>query len=427
MKLIEKTYPYLKNPIYHARLENGLRLVLIPKKGFHETYAAMTVEFGSLDNKFTSVDNTTRTYPAGIAHFLEHKLFETADSGDILQEFARCGANANAYTSFHQTCYLFSTTGELRQPLAWLQTMVRETHFTEESVEREKEIIAQEIDMYADDPDHRLYLGILKNLYPNTALAEDIAGSRASIQEISVTVLRENFQRFYRPDTMTLVVMGDIDVHEVFEWVDEEQAGIYVRQEARQVSYPIKKEAIVEHGKESWEVALPKLALGLRGNDLIPQGKEQYYRMCLSFLLAMLIGRTSKRYQSLYDANKIDHSLSFHVEVLQGYHFVVVTGDTAEPITVSSQLRRAFSNFEEDQDVTQEHFQILKNELYGEFIRNLNSSEATVSYFVSYLSETESIFDIPELLTKLTLEEVLEVGRQFMSQCDVADFMIFPK
>lgn len=189
----------------------------------------------------------------------------------------------------------------------------------------------------------------------------------------------------------------------------------------------VKKEAISEHGRESWEVALPKLAIGLRGNDLISPGKEQYYRICLSFLLSMLIGRTSKRYQTLYETNKIDHSLSFHVEVQQGYHFVVVTGDTAEPITLSSQLRKALLNFERDEDVTQEHFQILKNQMYGEFIRSLNSLEFTAAYFVTYFSETESIFDIPELLTSLTLEEVVEVGRRFIGQCDMTDFMIFPK
>lgn len=427
MTLTETIYPYLKNPVYYASLENGLRVALIPKRDFHETYAILTVEFGSVDNEFTSVDNIRKVYPAGIAHFLEHKLFETADGGDILQAFAACGAHANAYTSLNQTSYLFSTTGEVRQPLELLQQMVREVHFTKESIEREKEIITQEIEMYADDSDHRLYLEILKGLYPNTPLAEDIAGTRDSIQEISSTTLQENFQHFYQPAAMTLVVMGDIEVEEVFGWIRDYQSDNHGKQEERQVSPCIVKEPVIEHGKESWEVALPKLAIGLRGNDRIPQGKEQYYRICLSFLLSMLIGRTSKRYQALYEANKIDHSLSIHIEIQQGYHFVVVTGDTAEPITISSQLRKVFLNFERDEDVTQEHFQILKNELYGEFITGLDSSEFTVGYFVSHFSETESIFDIPELLASLTLEEVLDIGRQFMKQCDMADFIIFPK
>lgn len=427
MNVTEKTYPYLNSPIYYGSLENGLKVVLIPKKEFHETYAIMTVDVGSLDSMFTTIDNLDKSYPVGIAHFLEHKLFETAEGDDIVQEFARYGATANAYTSFHQTSYFFSTTGELRQPLDLLQNMVRETHFTEESVEREKEIITQEIEMYADDPDHRLYLGILKCLYPNTALAEDIAGTRDSIREISAAILQESFQQFYKPNRMTLVVMGDIDIHEVFEWIAANQAGDQTIEEEQRVTTHVKKEAISEHGRESWEVALPKLAIGLRGNDLISPGKEQYYRICLSFLLSMLIGRTSKRYQTLYETNKIDHSLSFHVEVQQGYHFVVVTGDTAEPITLSSQLRKALLNFERDEDVTQEHFQILKNQMYGEFIRSLNSLEFTAAYFVTYFSETESIFDIPELLTSLTLEEVVEVGRRFIGQCDMTDFMIFPK
>ncbi|MER0122155.1 pitrilysin family protein [Streptococcus sp. ZJ93] len=427
MKLTEKSYSYLKHPVYYGKLTNDLTVVLIPKKDFQETYAILKVQFGSIDNEFTDVDGTKKSYPAGIAHFLEHKLFEMENGSDALQEFAQYGANANAYTSFNQTSYLFSTTEDLRQPLFLLQKMVRETHFTEESVEREKEIIGQEIDMYADDPDHRLYLGILNSLYPDTALAEDIAGSRESIEHISARILQENFQQFYQPQEMTLVVMGDIDVHEVFQWIVKDQSENHATAEKKRNFTLLPKNPILQDRKEYDEVALPKMAIGLRGNDLIAQGREQHYRICLSFLLSMLVGRTSKRYQTLYSENKIDYSFSFHIEVQSGYHFVVVTADTAEPITVSSQLKKALLNFEHDDGVTEQHFTILKNEMYGEFIRGLNSSEFTVGYFVEHVSETETIFDIPQLLNRLTLEEVIEVGRQFISNCEMIDFMIFPK
>ncbi|MGT2800269.1 EF-P 5-aminopentanol modification-associated protein YfmH [Streptococcus marmotae] len=427
MKLTEKHYSYLTHPVYYGKLVNGLTVVLIPKKDFQETYAILKVQFGSVDNEFTDVDSVKKSYPAGIAHFLEHKLFEMENGGDLLQEFARYGANANAYTSFNQTSYLFSTTEELRQPLSLLQKMVRETHFTEGSVEREKEIIGQEIDMYADDPDHRLYLGILNSLYPDTALAEDIAGSRESIERISARILQENFRQFYQPQKMTLVVMGDIDADEVFQWIVQDQSENPVTAEKKANLPLLPKNPLLQNRKEYLEVALPKMAIGLRGNDSIGQEEEQHYRICLSFLLSMLLGRTSKRYQTLYSENKIDHSLSFHVEVHGGYHFAVVTADTAEPITVSSQLKKALLNFERDTDVTEQHFTILKNEMYGEFIRGLNSSEFTVGYFVEHVSETETIFDIPGLLNRLTLEEVIDVGRQFISSCEMTDFMIFPK
>lgn len=429
MNLTEKNYPYLPYPTYHAQLENGLTVILIPRREFHETYAAITVTFGSVDNVLTDETGVVKQYPEGIAHFLEHKLFEMSNGGDFLQEFAKYGADANAYTDFSQTSYLFSTTGKLREPLDLLQQMVQESSFTEESVEKEKEIIAQEIDMYADDPDHRLYLGILKGLYPDTALAEDIAGTVRSIKNISVEMLQDHFHRFYQPNQMTLVVMGDIEVQEVFQWIVDKQIATSSREGLKSNSYQmyVEKKPIQEHGKESWQVAMPKLAIGFRGNDVIPAGKKQYYRICLSLLLSMFIGRTSKRYQTLYEAHKIDSSLHFHLEVEEAYHFIIMTVDTKEPIALSSQLQKAFLLLEEDEDISEEHFQIVKKEMYGDYVRGLNSIEYTVGQLVASHSSTESVFDTPAMLTSLTLEEVLSVGRRFMASCDRTDFMIFPK
>lgn len=427
MKLTKKTYPYMKDTVYQTKLDNGLTVVLLPKTDFHETYGMLTSQFGAVDTIFKPKGSSQFIqYPAGIAHFLEHKLFETEDDRDVLQEFAALGASANAYTSFHQTSYLFSTTEDVLPSLALLQRFVREPYFTEENVERERGIIGQEIEMYQDDADYRLYTGMLASLYPNTPLAVDIAGTVASVQDITAEALYENFELFYQPSNMSLFVIGNFDLEQVWQQIQSYQQaqlddGQMVIERAE-----LMKESIIEHRTETMEVAMPKLAFGLRGNNGFSIEEIQRYRLSLQLLFAMLLGWTSKRYQSLYEQGKIDSSFSFQLTVRPDYHFLVITGDTVEPIAVSSLLKKALLNFETDTDVTEEHLQLLKQEMMGDFIRSLNSLEFTASHFVSHGWE-ESIFDIPQTLMGICLEDVLDAGRRFIKQSEMTDFIIFPK
>ena len=180
----EKYYPAVKETVYQTRLSNGLTVSLLPKKQFNEVYGVVTVRFGSVDTSFTLSKKGLQCYPAGIAHFLEHKLFERENAEDIMESFTRLGADSNAFTSFTKTSYLFSTIDHLSENLDLLEELVTVAHFTEDSVEREREIIQQEREMYQDDPDSRLFFATLANLYPNTPLAADIVGSEKSINNI---------------------------------------------------------------------------------------------------------------------------------------------------------------------------------------------------------------------------------------------------
>lgn len=426
-KMIEKTYPYMKETVYQAKLDNGLTVVLLPKIDFHETYGVMTTHFGALHTQFLKADGSEVSYPAGIAHFLEHKLFETEQEEDVMNEFAALGASANAYTSFGQTSYLFSTTQEVLASLALLQSFVREPYFTDENVAREQGIIEQEIEMYQDDADYRLYIGIVGSLYPETPLAHDIAGTVASIRQIDAEALYENFEAFYHPANMTLFVIGNFDVAEVFQQVsDFQNAQPQTQRQVLQLK-AIQKLPILEHRTEQFEVATPKLALGLRGNDHLELEDIQRYRLSLQLLFAMLFGWTSKRYQQLYQEGKIDSSFQFQLEVTPDYHYLVLSGDTKEPISLSSQLMKAIRHFERDEDVTESHLQLLKNEMYGEFIRSLNSLEFTASHFVTHFSEHEDVFAVPDLVANLCLEDIVAAGRRFIGNCDMTDYVIFPK
>ncbi|HFH9838202.1 TPA: M16 family metallopeptidase [Streptococcus suis] len=425
MKLIKCDYPYLKETIFQGKLDNGLTVTLLPKSDYYETYAILTTEFGAVDSLRGKGKNFI---PVGTAHFLEHKLFET-ESGDALQEFARLGSSANAYTSLHQTSYLFSTTDNIVESLRLLMSITKEIHFTEESVEREKEIIAQEIEMYEDDPDHRLYIGILSKLYPNTPLAVDIAGTIESIQSITYQTLYRCFTTFYQPSNMHLCFLGKMEVEDILQKLDE----LSNQFNTGEVSVPlierkeIKKLPILEHKTDYLEVAMPKLAIGLRGNDKIEQNQLQTYRICLNLLFSMLLGWTSKRYQRLYETGKIDASFGFHLDIRSNYHFLIITADTTEPIALSAILRRAIREFEHDSDMSEEHLQLLKKEAYGDFIKSLNSLEVTAGHMASFNGEKQSFLDTPAILEQIGLEDVLDIGRKFVGQADMTDFVIFPK
>ncbi len=260
-----------------------MRLYLFPKTDFSETCGILTADFGALDTTFKVVgDKEFSTYPAGIAHFLEHKLFEQEGGEDAMTAFSKIGASINAYTGFYQTSYLFSTTENVKEALQLLQEFVGQAHFSEESVEREKDIIQQEIDMYQDDPDYRLYTEILASLYPQTPLAQDIAGTVDSIKEISVQALTENYDAFYRPQHMSLFLIGNFGAEEVWRDLLERNQPVNEVSEPQIERQPMYAEDILAHRKIHLDVASPKLAIGLAGRDVIASEELlRFIRHCM--------------------------------------------------------------------------------------------------------------------------------------------------
>lgn len=219
----EKYYPAVKEMVYRTRLANGLTVALLPKKEFKEVYGSVTVQFGSVDTFVTEVDGDVKQYPGGIAHFLEHKLFEREDSSDLMSAFTSLGADSNAFTSFTKTNYLFSATDYFLENLDLLDELVTSAHFTEASILTEQDIIQQEREMYQDDPDSCLFFSTLANLYPGTPLATDIVGSEESISQINLTNLQENFTKFYKPVNMSLFLVGNFDVERVQDYFESKE------------------------------------------------------------------------------------------------------------------------------------------------------------------------------------------------------------
>ena len=221
--LKKRYYPKIAEEVYLATLDNGMSLSIIKKKGFIEKAAFLSTNFGALDNHFY-IDGKLQTYPAGIAHFLEHKLFEDDQGRDVTLDFVKLGADVNAFTTLDRTTYYFSTIDHFEESLELLLKFTSEFTSSEDTVNHEKKIIEQEINMYQDDPDYRVYLGCLQNLYPNTILGQDIAGSTDSIKKITAKDLKNNFDYFYRPENCHLVLIGDFDIEQIYRFVKEKRS-----------------------------------------------------------------------------------------------------------------------------------------------------------------------------------------------------------
>ena len=428
-EVLEKiNYSAVGETVYQTVLANGLRVFLLPKNDFNETYGIISTNFGSVDTGIVSRETKQVTqYPAGIAHFLEHKLFEGPQGKDLLLEFTKLGAESNAFTSFTRTSYLFSATDNISENLQLLQELVHRADFTKESILREQDIIGQEIEMYQDNPDYRLFFGALANLYPQTPLAEDIAGTKESISEITVENLKENFSNFYHPSNMTLFVIGNFDLEQIAAEIAEQQEKLVFAGSSEPIEkIPVSLHPVVSTDTYRMEVASPKLAVGIRGTDFVDESELYRYKITLKLLFAMMFGWTSKRFQSLYESGKMDNSLTLEVEVEKDFHFVMLTMDTQEPVGLSHQFRSAIKNFDKDPDVTEEHLDTIKSEMFGDFLHGLNSLEYIATQYEPYLTG-ENLFDLPKILQDISLNDVIKLGHRFIDQCDMTDFTIFPK
>lgn len=296
-------------------------------------------------------------------------------------------------------------------------------HFTEDSILREQDIIQQEREMYQDDPDSCLFFSTLANLYPGTPLATDIVGSEESISQINLTNLQENFTRFYKPVNMSLFLVGNFDVERVQDYFErKELKDSDVHEVARE---KLLLQDVKKTDSMRMEISSPKLAIGVRGKREVAEDDCYRHHILLKLLFAMMFGWTSDRFQKLYESGKIDASLSLEVEVTSRFNFVMLTMDTKEPVALSHQFRKAIRNFTKDLDITEDHLDIIKREMFGEFFSSMSSLEFITTQYDAF-GQGETIFDLPKILQEITLEDVLDAGHYLIDDGDIVDFTIFP-
>lgn len=423
-------YPQLDEVVYYETLANDLQVILIPKKGFAKTYGIMTADFGSVDNHFLPMfENKAIKVPDGVAHFLEHKLFE-GEERDAFEDFAELGSSANAFTSFTRTSYLFSATSRIPENVETLLDFVQSPHFNEEGTEKEKGIITQEINMYADKPEWKQFYGLLENMYPNHPLSTDIAGTEKSVNQITAEILQTCYNTFYHPSNMNIVIIGNFDQDEIIEVIRENQdKKTFPNKEHVMRFVPADADNIfVPHREIEMNVKRQKISMGIKGITSLVEGDEadRYYLMGALFL-ELLFGRGSDNFTKLYDEGLIDDSFGYTFNIDRSFHFMLLETDTEQPEQVLKEWKDIFLNWKNDADFTEENFELLKRAFIGEQLQAFNSLEYTSNqYGYLYFGGIE-MFERIGRIEALTLADMTHFGEQYINEKFMSSFIIKPK
>ncbi|MDN5907594.1 MAG: insulinase family protein [Staphylococcus equorum] len=420
----EEYYKQIDEKVYEAELNNGLKLFVIPKKGFQKTFVTYTTQFGSLDNKFKPHGSDTYvTVPDGVAHFLEHKLFENEEE-DLFTAFAEDNAQVNAFTSFDRTSYLFSATDNVDRNIKRLLTMVETPYFTKETVDKEKGIIEEEIKMYQEQPGYKLMFNTLKAMYETHPIRVDIAGSVESIYEITKDDLYLCYETFYHPSNMVLFVVGDVDAEHIYEVISEHE------NKRDKVNQPqIVRDALAEKSEvnevnvsESMKLQSPRLMLGFKNETLKNEPNEAYVKRDLEMTLfyEMVFGEETDFYQTLLNQDLIDETFGYQFVLEPTYSFSVITSATQYPDKLKALLLEELENTQGKLSDA-EAFNLLKKQFIGEFISGLNSPEYIANQYTKLYFEGVSLFDLLDIVESITLDSVNETANTCLNLTQVVD------
>jgi len=391
----------LGETLHIKTLPNGLRSYIIPKKGFNEKFAALAVSFGSCDLNF-EVDGEKVSTPEGIAHFFEHKAFED-ESLDYFNEFTKLSGSVNAYTNFNSTVYYFSCTENFTECLRLLFDMVFSLYITDETIEKEKGIIEQEISMYDDDPSWRVYFNMLQGLYENSPVKNEIAGSAESIAEIDLSMLNTIFKSFYVPCNMALICSGDFELEEVYTLAQDKTAHINSPNTAK--TYPAEpKSAPKTVVKEEMHVAKPLFCLGFKDSH----GNSDVYKITSTrILLDIIIGGSSETYNKLYNSGLIDDGFGTDYSFGSCYSTIIFSGASKDPDAVFNEIMMSIKEIKIS-GIDNTAFERIKKKHQGRYLKSFNSVSTPSEMQADFFIKDFNIFDLAEALENTTINHVNE-------------------
>jgi predicted Zn-dependent peptidase len=420
------TYETIREKVYSETLPNGLQVVLVPKPDYAKTYAVFTTRYGSIDNHFQVEGEAEQRVTDGIAHFLEHKLFEE-EWGDIFHTFAVQGASANAFTSHNRTAYLFSATDRVDDNLETLIDFVQRPYLTPENVEKEKGIIEQEIRMYDDMPFWRGYRHLLEILFHKNPVRIDIAGTVESIYKIDRDALMTCYSTFYHPSNMVLAVVGPIDPDQILAQVKANQEKKQFKPIRRIERFFEEEPGSVHQARHVVNLAVsrPLVLMGYKDARPAPEGKELRRELTMALIQDVVFGRSSTLFQELLDAGLVDDSFSFDYECGHGYGFSYLGTETDDPAGVEAAVAKALARFVAD-GLDAEEFERGRRKQLGDYLHTLNSPEAIANQLTDVLFKDADYFGIPELIAGLTLDEANALLREHYQPQQLAVSVVLP-
>ena len=386
---------------YQIKHSSGLNIYVYPKEGYRSAYAIIGANYGSVNTCFSLDGGEKITVPDGIAHYLEHKLFESAE-GDAFTRYAETGASANAYTSFEKTCYLFSCTDKFDESFEILLDFVQDPYFTAQTVQKEQGIIGQAIKMSDDSPDWRVMFNMLGGMYHNHPVKIDIAGTVESIAEITAEKLYACYNTFYNLNNMVLCVAGNATVEQVLKTCDR----MLKPSEAHTIQNYFADEpyAIVEpYVEQSFPVSMPIFNLGFKEHaDAVLHEKELAE---IEILLSALASPTSALYRELMDNNLINNTFSYELFEGPGYCAVIFGGESRAPKQAAEMIKQYITKIKQE-GLSAEDFEIAKKAVYGDSISSLNSVSNIANMIADYHFNGNELFTYIDAIAAVEKEDV---------------------
>ena len=417
-------YPQVGETLYKAKLNCGLSVAVLPRPGFSKKLCYLVADCGAIHTKFT-MDGKDFDAPAGIAHYLEHKLFDMPDR-DVTEEFARLGAVPNAFTGYDMTAYYFSCAEHFGENLSLLLEFVTTPYFTEQSVAKEQGIIGQEIDMNRDNPDSRLFELLMAAMYKVHPIHTPILGTKDTIAQITPQVLTDFHRAYYRPDNLFLCVVGDVDPEAVCAMAEEKLKDIACPQVVAVKDWDEPVSTEVKFATASMDVALPMFHLGFKSPRL-PNGPEGVKQEIIGDLAAeALFGESSRLYLKLYDEGLIDSSFGGGFETVEGMAMLLASGDSEDPEAVRDAILQEAERLAQT-GIDDADFLRMKRSALGRRIRSLDSFESTCFRLCAYHFSEFDYFRIPDIYKQVTKEAVQEFIRATVCQDRLCMAVITPK
>ena len=406
MQIIENLK--VKEKVYLEKLKNGLTVMIIPKEGIKKKYIIWGTHYGSNDSKFIVPGETQVTeVPKGVAHFLEHKMFEQENGRNSLDVLSSLGVNANAFTTNTHTAYLYEATDNFYEALDEFMDYVQHPYFTDENVEKEKGIIGQEIMMYDDYPDWKVYLNALEAMYHNNPVKLDITGTIETISHIDKDILYKCYNTFYNPSNMCLVVCGDFNPEEILKDIEKRLIDKKAEGEIKRI-YEKEEETIVNPKIETkMEVSIPLFTLGIK--CIPPKQKEKVKtHIAIDVLLNLIIGESSSLYQKLYKSGVILNMPSFDYEFTDEYAHILISGVSRNPDIFFFMFNKEIDSLAVN-GINEQDFERVKKMIYGEYIKEYNDVSNIARIFLTDFMKGVNSFDYIEEITTLDIEYAKQV------------------
>lgn len=423
--VIEHKNEVLNEMYYEIRHKSGLPIYVIPKD-LSSAYALFATRYGSLDNRFrVQGEEEIVTVPDGIAHFLEHKMFEAEDGVDTFERFAQIGASANAFTSNDMTAYEFSCTENPYQALEILLDYVTHPYFTAENVEKEQGIIGQEIGMCDDNPMRRLYYELLNLLYVNDKVKINICGTKESIAKITPELLYQCYNTFYRLSNMALIVCGRVECTPVIEVADkvlssEENTVIERYYEAEPTSVASARSRV------AMSVARPLFAIGVKDVYAFQGNKEdERHALIIRIIADMLFGSSGEFYNSMYESGLLNNSFDAGYEASRTSAFMLLWGEADDPELIYTKIMEKIDSVQKDPP-SEEEFLRAKRNHYASFIRTFDSTAGIANEFLEDLFAGIDTLEVGEILSSITYQDVIEEMKTFFRPERIAMSVVAP-